>query len=307
MVGAQLVGNWEIPREKQYNRPLLFSPEGGKRVPYSRPSTLAKDIDKASDGLFQYYQTKAMIGLAKTPTLFNRVKAILAKGGSWDASKSDFKEIAKQAEIIGGSTEKADRGSSIHDYCEAVEQEMVDWDQVPEELKGPLDGYWEFIASSPRVEFLAREVFLAVNMPLKLPDGRRVNLRAAGSADRIITLDGERKMVDIKTGKDIDFRMGVSGQLALYVEGKLYRDAIVQQDIPWAEWWPNADETASFAEHGCDYAEALMFHCPQQPNDQGKWEWKICRVPLDRGRQIIRCGQWARKLRYVSEFKEIRL
>ncbi|QSM01106.1 exonuclease [Mycobacterium phage Nanosmite] len=286
---------------------MLFPPEGGNRVAYSRCSTLAKDIDKASDGLFKYYQANAMAGLAANPSLLNRVKAIIAKGGNWDRNKGEFKEIAEKAEIIGGATNKADRGTSIHDFAEAIETDTLDWALVPEELKGPLDGYHRDIVSSPHIKFLAREVFLSVNVPMKTPTGNAFVLRAAGSADRIIELDGVRKMSDIKTGKDDEYRMGVSGQLALYEEGQLYQDAQVRQDIDWAEWYPNADGRAEFASHDCDYDEAIMLHCPQQPDDWGRWEWKVLRVPLERGRQIIRCGQWARKLRYVPEFKRVML
>lgn len=300
--------DWNIPRD-QYKRPKLFPPEGGKRIPYGRPSTYAKDIDKPSDGLFKYYQANAMIGMAATPSLLNRVKGIVAKGGNWDSAKGDLKDIAETAEIIGGATNKADRGTSIHDYCEAIERDPdgFDWSLVEEDLKGPLDGYWEFIASSPHIKFLAWECFLSANVPMRTPTGNAFTLRSAGSADRVGEIDGKRYMMDIKTGKDKDFRMGVSGQLALYVEGQFYQDDIVRQDIPWAEWYPNKDETAEFADHGCDYNEAIMLWCPQGPNGQNKWEWEALRVPLEKGRQIIRCGQWARKLRFVSEFKRVDL
>lgn len=300
--------DWKIPRDN-YGRPKLYPPEGGPRVSYSRCSTLAKDIDKASDGLFKYYQANAMIGMAQTPSLLNRVKAIIAKGGNWDKEKGALKEIAKTAETIGGNTNKADRGTSIHDYAEAIEidPDGFDWAAVEEDLKGPLDGYYEFISSKSALSYIAREVFLSVNVPMKTPTGNAFVLRAAGSADRICEIGGKRYMVDIKTGKDDEYRMGVSGQLALYVEGQLYQDNEVRQDVPWADFYPNADGKAEYASHDCSYDEALMFHCPQGPNMNGKWEWTIHRVPLERGRQIVRCGQWARKLRYVSEFKRIEL
>lgn len=299
--------DWKIPRDQWY-RPMLYTPDGGSRIGHSRCSTLAKDIDKASDGLFQYYQTNAMIGMAKTPSLLNRVKAIIAKGGNWDKNKGEFKEICKTAETVGGATNKADRGTSIHDYTGVLEEspDSLDWSMVEEELKGPLEGYWEFIASKA-VDFLAREVFLSVNMPLILPDGRKVTLRSAGSADRIVEINGVRYMVDIKTGKDDDFRMGVSGQLALYVEGQLYQDDIVKQDIPWAEWYGNADGKAEFAAHDCNYDTALMFHCPQAASLDRKWHWTVQEVPLSQGRKIIACGQYARKLRVVPTFKKVEL
>lgn len=296
--------DFSIQRD-QYKRPLLYPPEGGRKVAYSRPSTLAKDLDKPSDGLFQYYQTKAMIGMAKSKAVEARVKALVAKGGSWENAKGDFKDIITTAEKLGGATEKADRGTALHDYCESVETDSLDWDLVPEEYKGPLDAYHEDVVSSGRIVFLAREVFVVINRPLTLPDGRAITLRAAGSCDRIAELDGERMCVELKTGQDDKYRMAVSGQLALYADGQLYQDAGVRQDIPWADWWPNADDTAEYADTGASSVEALMLHCSAEADLKGKWHWTIYRVPLARGRQIVMGGQWARKLRTVPKFEEV--
>ncbi|SKU88492.1 Uncharacterised protein [Mycobacteroides abscessus subsp. massiliense] len=284
---------------------MLYTPDGGRRVAYSRCSTLAKDLDKPGDGLFAWHQANAMFGLAQNPQLLNRVKAIIAKGGSWDSSKGEIKEVINQAETIGGAMNKSSRGTSIHDFTGVLEEGNLDWSLVDEDMKPILDGYHECIASIPGMTFLAREVFLQANDRMELPDGRVTTLRAAGSADRIVEWNGVRYMVDIKTGKDDQYRMGVCAQLALYVMGQLYQDSVVQQDIPWADFWPNGDSTAEFADHDCDTETALMFHCPQTPDKRGKWRWGIYEVPLARGRDIVRGGQWARKLRVVPELKRV--
>lgn len=299
-----LMTDFSIARDN-YNRPLLYPPEGGRRVAYSRPSTLAKDLDKPTDGLYQYYQTKAMIGMAKSKAIEARVKALVAKGGNWENAKGDFKDIITTAEKLGGATEKADRGTALHDYCESVETDSLDWDLVPEEYKGPLDAYYENVVQPGRIKFLAREVFVVVNRPLTLPDGRNITLRVAGSCDRIGELDGERMCIELKTGQDDKYRMAVSAQLALYADGQLYQDAGVRQSVEWAEYWPNADDTAEYAATGASSKEALMLHCSSAPDENGKWRWRIYRVPLARGRQIVMGGQWARKLRTVPMFEEV--
>jgi hypothetical protein len=39
----------------------------------------------------------------------------------------------------------------------------------------------------------------------------------------------------------------------------------------------------------------------------GEWKWRFHWIPLDTGRQIVECGQWARKCRSVKKFEEFEL
>lgn len=296
--------DYNIPRESHYNRPMLYPPEGETRVPYSRPSTLGKDLDTGK-ALIPWEQTMVAIGLAKSRYLFSRIQAIIARGGSWDTDKKEFKEIVGLAKNAAGWKDQADRGTSIHDFCDAAEQGILDWDLVPEHLKPVIAAYFEQII--PWFTMLATECFVVVDRQIDVPHHHKlIQLRSAGSVDRIGTFDGKRYIFDIKSGRDDVFRTSVCGQLYLYSAGLLYRDDLVYQDISWAEWKYSGSNPSARADTGVNQEQAIMLQAPKFAV-HGKWTWNIFWVPLEKGRDIVECGQWARKARVVPEFKRVEL
>ena len=315
--------DYNIPREpKPYNRPLLYPPDGEKRVPYSRPSTLGKDIDKG-EALIPWEQSMVCIGMAKRPNLFARVQSIIARGGSWATDKKQFMEIMAQAKEAAKWKDQADRGSAIHDFADAAEQGILDHSLVPDHLKGPVLWYEENVV--PRLKVLATECFVAVDRLVELPRREPITLRAAGSIDRICEYNGKRYIVDIKTGRDDEFRTGVCGQLWLYSRGLLYADDVVNQMDKYppgaglVDNWRSAAEVPDDSEYGAhpinpswraelgvDQDRAIMLKAPKFAR-RGEWVWKAYWIPLDKGQEIVECGQWARKARSVKEFEEFEL
>lgn len=293
--------DFNIPRD-HWGRPKLYPPTGTKRVGYSRPSTLGKDLD-TKEHLIPWEQTMVAIGLAKSKHLFSRVQGILARGGSWATDKKEFQEIMNMAKDQAGWKEQADRGTSIHDLCDALEKGILNWDYVPDHLRPVLEAYEEQVI--PHLTFLATECFVAVDDTITgLPSQKDIELRAAGSIDRIGELDGKRYIIDVKSGRDDIFRTGVCGQLYLYSRGSLYVDEIIHQDIVWADWKYSTVNTSARAQTEVDPDYAIMLQAPKFAVN-GKWEWRAFWIPLDKGRDIIECGQWARKVRRVPEFKRV--
>lgn len=304
--------DYNIPREaKPFERPLLYPPEGEKRVPYSRPSTLGKDLDTGK-ALIPWEQSMVAIGLVKKPHLYDRIAAIVARGGGWKSDKKQLKAIMDDAKEAADWKGQADRGSAIHDFCDAAEQGTIDYDLVPPHLRGPVRWYEENFV--PQLTYVATECFVAVDRTVELPGRPPITLRAAGSIDRICEYQGERYIVDIKTGRDDEFRTGVCGQLWLYSVGDLYADDIVQQDSDlgpgprgreWI-WTPAPDNPSKRAPTGVNKDRAIMLQAPKFAT-RGEWAWKAYWIPLDTGRQIVECGQWARKCRSVKEFERVDL
>lgn len=294
--------DYSIPREdNRWGRPLLYPPLGDKRIAYSRPSTLSKDIDDKKN-LIPWEQSMVAIGLAKSKYLFNRIQGILARGGGWASDKKELQEIMEQAKNAAGWKSQADRGSSIHDLADAAEKGVLDWNYLDEELKPVIEAYVEQIV--PWLTYLATECFVTVDKELVVPHHKPFTLRAAGSIDRICEFDGHRYIVDVKSGRDDLFRTSVCGQLYLYSRGMLYRDDLVHQEIPWADWKFSGVNPSARAETGVDQDRAIMLQAPKGPVN-GKWEWKAFWIPLPKGEEIIECGQWTRKARYVPEFKGV--
>lgn len=304
--------DYNIPREHEpFNRPLLYTPDSPGRVPYSRPSTLGKDLDKG-EALVPWEQAMVAMGMAARPNLFARVQAIVARGGNWKTDKKQLMSIMAQAKEAAKWKDQADRGTAIHDFADAAEQGTLNHDLVPDHLKGPVVWYEENIV--PKLTYVATECFVAVDRLVELPGREPLTLRAAGSIDRICEYQGKRYIVDIKTGRDNEFRTGVCGQLWLYSVGQLYADEIVDQDVTLGpgqrgrEWmWKPSDVNPSKrAETGVDQHHAIMLQAPKFAR-RGEWRWTAYWIPLDKGREIVECGQWARKARSVKEFEEIEL
>jgi hypothetical protein len=315
--------DYNIPREpKPFERPLLYAPDTEKRVAYSRPSTLGKDLDTGKS-LVPWEQSMVAIGLVKKPNLYARIQAIVARGGGWKSDKVQLQRIMSDAKEAADWKGQADRGSAIHDFCDAAEQGTLDHDLVPEHLRGPVFWYEENVV--PKLTYLATECFVAVDRLVELPGREPIKLRAAGSIDRVCEYKGKRYIVDIKSGRDDEFRTGVCGQLWLYSVGKLYADDVVtqmEQHPPGAglvDNWISADDVPDDSEYGAhpinpswradlgvNQEWAIMLQAPKFAT-RGEWKWRFHWIPLDTGRQIVECGQWARKCRSVKPFEEFEL
>lgn len=304
--------DYNIPREpKPFERPLLYAPDTEKRVAYSRPSTLGKDLDTGK-ALIPWEQSMVAMGLVKKPHLYDRIAAIVARGGTWKSDRVQLKRIMEDAKEAADWKGQADRGSAIHDFADAAEQGVLDESMVPDHLKGPVLWYAENYA--PKLDILATEAFVAIDRLVELPGREPIKLRAAGSIDRICKYKGKRYIVDIKSGRDDEFRTGVCGQLWLYSVGSLYADEIVDQDVTLGSgprggewlWKPSDVNPSKRALTGVDQDFAIMLQAPKFAT-RGEWKWRAHWIPLDTGRQIVECGQWARKCRSVKPFEEFEL
>jgi hypothetical protein len=305
------VTDFNVPRDR-WGRPKLYPPEGPERLGYSRPSTLGKDLDTGKF-LLPWNEFMVVRGFLRRKYLLDRISSILARGGSWAKDKREIQKILEEAGEAGGIHEKADRGTSIHDLAWAIELGWPDWDLIPDEFHPALEWYGENVV--PHMIVLERECFVAVDRKFYVPSGdpnhpTEIDFRAAGSIDRIAEikvtnpwgLEPGRYIVDIKSGRDDEFRMGVCGQTYLYSVGRLYRDELISQEADWAVWEPSEVNPSSRACTHVNLDYALMFQSPQPGRGAA---WKIHKIPLAKGREIIECGQWARKCRNVPEFERV--
>jgi hypothetical protein len=307
--------DYNIPRDR-YDRPSLFPPDSARRIGYSRPSTLGKDLDTGK-GLIPWEQTMVVTGLYNRPELWAKANGVFQRGGSWGTDKEFFKRLMDECKDAGNWKAKADRGTALHDLTDAADKGILDHDRVPESLQGAVFWYEKHIA--PKINVLAAEAFVAVDRLVELPGRKPISLRAAGSVDRIAEFDGERYIVDVKSGRDDEFRTGVCGQLWLYSVGDLYADPLVTQDqepqFEWVDSWRSADINPKTndpvnpswrADTGVNQEWAIMLQAPKFAV-RGEWRWRCHWIPLDTGREIVECGQWARRCRNVKEFKEFDL
>ena len=99
---------------------------------------------------------------------------------------------------------KAELGTAVHYATELDDQGQLDEDTVHEEVLGYLNG-WRLFKREHEVEFISIEQKLA---------HRR--MRYAGTVDRVMKVDSERGVWDIKTRLEIPPVVGI--QLAAYNE-----------------------------------------------------------------------------------------
>jgi hypothetical protein len=192
----------EVPRDR-WGRPLITPPEGGKPVAYTRATTLAGTMDDRN-ALEKWMCRQTALGLADRTDLYVAVSA-------HRDDKQRLNQIVQEAQDAAKSSAAATRGTAVHALTE-----LVDLDQplpsLPDDVASDLDAYRNAMR---RVEVEAVEQFLVCD-----------ELQAAGTADRIVRLDGTRYILDLKTGSTLNYSWGaIAQQLAIYAHGTIYNPA----------------------------------------------------------------------------------
>lgn len=216
----------DIPRDR-WGRPLIAPVDGGKPIPYTRVSTLAKALDN-KDGLTKWKQRQVVIGLGLRPDL----AAVAAAVGD-DKRKID--EIVESAMSAAQSDRAANVGTAIHALTEQVD-DGVEPGTLPQQFQADLYAYRAAMAD---IEIVAKETFVVTD-----------EVQAAGTFDRLVRLpDGRVVIADIKTGaSEPDYPHGATQQCAIYSRGHLYD--------------PDKGRVGHLPALGVDQAAGLLIHMP---------------------------------------------
>lgn len=196
----------DIPRDR-WGRPLITPVDGGKPVPYTRVSTLAKALDDKT-ALTAWKCRQTAIGLATRADLVAKTKAV------GETDKRSLDEVVQEALAAAASDRAANVGTALHAMTEKVDA-GVD----PAELVDRLDPlFLDLVAYREATSHLgmeAAELFVVCD-----------ELQAAGSFDRLVNLPGYGLVVaDLKTGQhEPNYPHGVAQQIAIYAHGTLYSE-----------------------------------------------------------------------------------
>jgi hypothetical protein len=217
----------EIKRDR-WGRPLIAPPEGGKPVPYTRVSTLAKTLDDKT-ALAKWMCRQTAIGLSERPDL-------VALVASSHENKKTVGDAVKQAMDAAKSDQAANIGTTLHALTERYDLGTYDPVFVAPQLHDDVTAY--AIAMEP-LEIEATEIFVVCD-----------ELQTAGTFDRLVTLpDGRRMVADIKTGQhEPNYPHGATTQIAIYSRGTPYH--------------PATGRTESLADLGISQTEGLLIHLP---------------------------------------------
>lgn len=238
---------------------MLYPPEGGRAVAYTRVSTAAKWCDDKG-GLMNWKASQAMIGLMKSRPLQARVSSIIARtqDDAYRENKGALKEIVETATQVAQASGRADYGTAIHEMAELIDSKTLDWQYVPDRLKGPLEAYQERMAAFTVVD---SEVFVTVDEQV---NGKQI--RIAGSMDRLLHHPDLGVVVaDIKTGTDEPkYPLATTTQVAIYARGRRYRDEEYPGSPPFDDGEPNPNNTAWRKPLHPEVSQTVgvLIHCP---------------------------------------------
>lgn len=293
-----VVTDFNVDRDG-WGRPLLYPPEGGKTVAYTRPSTMAKWLDNQA-GLINWKASMAMIGMAKSKPIQARISAIVARteNDPYRENKAALKDLVENATQIAQAQGRADLGTAVHEFTELLDAGTLDWSYVPEQLKAPLDAYR---ATMSAFETVDTEVFVAVDE--KNENGKAI--RGAGSLDRIIRHPEFGVCVaDIKTGSDEPrYPLGVTTQVAIYSRGLRYRDARFKGSPPFDDGEPNADSTAwrKALHPELNQSVGILIHLPLD-----RVECTLYALDLNHGWESLLLGQRVQDARRPPRLQRIK-
>jgi len=244
----------------------------------------------------------AVLGLMKSKALQARTASLLAGGGGYQASKAPLREIVDMATDLAGSGDSALRGTSVHEFTDLLDSGTLDWQYVPDELKGPLEAYG---VATEGFEVVGQEVYVAVDAEV---NGEP--LRASGSMDRAYRVPGFDKPLgsDTKTGaNEPKFGLGCTSQVSIYVRGELYRDADFKGSPEFSDGVANADGSAwrkPIVEGGLDQSQGLMVHLPLE-KVRNKYRCDIFVLDLDWGWRAVEAAVNVREIRKLPKLVKL--
>lgn len=203
----------DVPRDR-WQRPLIVPPGGGKPVGYTRCSTFAGVLDDTYN-LQKWKARQVAVGLSKRPDLQLRVVSLGPQPDKYTEKveyrrwKSSLDEVCDAALEAAGGTTARNLGTALHAFTDRIDQGL-DLGIVPEAYKPHLAAYE---AATRNLTAVHIERFVVCD-----------ELQVAGTADRLLQVDGHDKLVigDTKSG-DVEFGLQkIAVQLAVYAHGQLY-------------------------------------------------------------------------------------
>ena len=184
----------------RFGRPLIVPPGGGKPIAYTRCTTYVGVLEDTFN-LSRWQQRMVAQGLAARPDLMLAVSALPLNGDMTREHKAELNRLCEQAMEAASSHAAATVGTALHALAERHDR--------GEEL-GPIPGQYQpdieaYKKATAHLEMVQIETF-----------GVHDQLRVGGTWDRIVKVDGQHYIADIKTGS-IEWGIGkIAMQLSVY-------------------------------------------------------------------------------------------
>lgn len=251
-------------RRDRYGRPLVRHPDTGKQVPYTRPTTLAKALSDM-DGLMKWSNRMTALGLAQRQDLLLRVAAA---GGD---DKRELDRLCEQAKEAAASSSGANLGTALHKLTERID--LGEDVRAPKPFDLDLEAY-EMALGNAGVKIVPGMVEISLVCD---------EVQAAGTADRLVAINGNHYVADLKTGGFLAWQE-YALQLAIYAHSVPY-------DL-------TADERRDWP-HPPSQDKALIIHLPA-----GSGRCDLYWLDIARGWRAVKAALWVREWRKTKDLAE---
>lgn len=197
----------------RWGRPLVIPAGTTTPEPYTRASSAAKTIEDTYN-LEMWARRNVVFGMAHDASLVARTLAVGGTPTTWNkGTKSAVNKIAQDAATVAAAHKAADIGTAVHALTEQLD------------LGAPVTG-GPYQADLDAYRDATRAAGLTIHP--EHVECRMVcdTLRLAGTADRLVELDGRLIVADLKTSASVEFGgLGWSAQLAAYAHSDIYNPA----------------------------------------------------------------------------------
>ena len=187
------------PKRDRWGRYVLPDPDTGKERSWTRATTVAGTLADRY-GLEKWAQRNTVLGLGLRQDLY-----ALAASCTPD-DKDQLNRIVDQAQDAAKAHSGSNLGTALHRLTERIDSgEQLD---VPDTWKPDVDAYCQTLADTA-VRIHPEWIERIVVSP---------QYGIAGTLDRLVTINGQLTVADLKTGQDVvNYGMGeIAVQLAIY-------------------------------------------------------------------------------------------
>lgn len=204
------------PERDQWGRYRIPHPETGKVTSWTRATTLAGTIANQY-GLTKWKQRMTLYGVAHRADLYAEAASITDK----DAAKNQLDKLVDAAMEAAGSSSRARLGTALHAFSEQVDAGADI--TIPAPYDADIAAY-RATMSTAGVQIIPEMIErIVVN----------VELGVAGTFDRLVNIDGELFVADLKTGRDLSYSWHeIAAQLAIYAGADTIFDVATGQHTP---------------------------------------------------------------------------
>ena len=203
---SHLVSPTRLLERDRFGRPLIVPPGGGKPIPYTRCTTYVGVLEDTFN-LSRWQMRMVAQGLAARPDLMLAVSALPLNGDMTREHKAELNRLCEQAMEAASAHAAATVGTALHALAERHDRgEKLG--PIPDQYRPDIEAYK---TATAHLEMVQIETF-----------GVHDQLRVGGTWDRIVKVDGQHYIADIKTGS-IEWGIGkIAMQLSVYSRCQAY-------------------------------------------------------------------------------------